>query len=169
MQKCRSNVLDNNDLVKFTSSRGDNSATNDSMVMKIAHAELYITSNIQYCRIISVDNNNSVKFISSRGDNSTTNDGMVMKIEHAQLDMYTNIMYKFQSSTCKTRRKAPDKIVSMDGWTDGRAAMAIPVYPPSLRCGGYKKEKILVTGMFSFSAKFSKASYVRVVKVSILW
>ena len=34
------------DLVKFTSSRGDNSATNDSMVMKIAHAELYTTSNI---------------------------------------------------------------------------------------------------------------------------
>ena len=31
-----------------------------------------------------------------------------MKIAHAQLHMYTNIMYKFQSSTCKTRRKAPD-------------------------------------------------------------
>ena len=46
LQKCRSNALDNNDLEKFTSSRGDNSATNDSMVMKIAHAELYTTSNI---------------------------------------------------------------------------------------------------------------------------
>ena len=34
------------DLVKFTSSRADNSATNDSMVMKIAHVELYTTSNI---------------------------------------------------------------------------------------------------------------------------
>ena len=45
LQKCRSNALDNNDLVKFTSSRGDNSATNDSMEMKIAHAELYITNN----------------------------------------------------------------------------------------------------------------------------
>ena len=42
----RSNALDNNDLVKFTSSRGDNSATNDSMAMKTAHAELYTTSNI---------------------------------------------------------------------------------------------------------------------------
>ena len=31
-----------------------------------------------------------------------------MKIAHAQLHMYTNIMYKFQSSKCKTRRKAPD-------------------------------------------------------------
>ena len=41
-----SNVPDKNDLVKFTSSRGDNSATNVSMVMKIAHAELYSTSNI---------------------------------------------------------------------------------------------------------------------------
>ena len=46
LHKCRSNALDNNDLVKFTSSRGDNLATNDSMVMKIADAELYITSNI---------------------------------------------------------------------------------------------------------------------------
>ena len=40
------NALDNNDLVKVTSPRRDNSATNDSMVMKIAHAELYTTSNI---------------------------------------------------------------------------------------------------------------------------
>ena len=46
LQKCRSIALDNDDLVKFTSSRGDNSATNDSMVMKIAHAELCTTSNI---------------------------------------------------------------------------------------------------------------------------
>ena len=38
--------LDINDLRKFTSSRGDNSATNDSMVIKIAYAELYTTSNI---------------------------------------------------------------------------------------------------------------------------
>ena len=46
LEKCRSNALDYNDSVKFTSSHGDNSATNDSMVMKIAHAELYTTSNI---------------------------------------------------------------------------------------------------------------------------
>ena len=45
-KKCRSNALDNNDLVKFTSSKGDNSATDDSTVMKIAHAELCTTSNI---------------------------------------------------------------------------------------------------------------------------
>ena len=38
LQKYRSNALDNNDLAKFTSLRGDNSTTNDSMVMKIAHA-----------------------------------------------------------------------------------------------------------------------------------
>ena len=44
--KCRTNALDYNDSVKFTSSRGDNSATNDSIVMKIAHAALYTTSNI---------------------------------------------------------------------------------------------------------------------------
>ena len=40
------NALDNNDLVKFTSTRGDNTITNDSMVMKIVHAELYTTSSI---------------------------------------------------------------------------------------------------------------------------
>ena len=77
--------------------------------MKIAHAELYTTSNIvcnfwvqymQYCRIISLDNNNSVKFTSSSEDNSTTTDSIVMKI--AQIHMYTNIMYKFQNSMCKT-------------------------------------------------------------------
>ena len=95
LQKCLSNALDNNDLVRFTSPRGDNSATKDSMVMKIAHAKLYNTSNIvcnrvqymQYCRIISLDNNNLVKFTSSRGDYSTINDSMVMKIAHAQLHM----------------------------------------------------------------------------------
>ena len=46
MQYCKIISLDNNNLVKFTSSRGDNSTTNDSVVMKIAHAELYTTSNI---------------------------------------------------------------------------------------------------------------------------
>ena len=46
LQKRRSNALDNNDLVKFTSSRGDNSAINESMVMKIAHPELYTASKI---------------------------------------------------------------------------------------------------------------------------
>ena len=48
MQKCRSNALDNKDLVKFTSSRGDNSITNDSMVIKIAHAQLHMYTNIMY-------------------------------------------------------------------------------------------------------------------------
>ena len=46
LAKSRSNALDNNDLVQLTSSRGDNSATNESMVMKITHAEMYTTSNI---------------------------------------------------------------------------------------------------------------------------
>ena len=64
---------------------------------------------MQNCRRKAPDNNNSVKFTSSRGDNSTTNDSMVMKIAHAQLLMYTKIVYKVQSSTYKTRRKAPYK------------------------------------------------------------
>ena len=46
LAKMESNALDNIDLVQFTSSKGDNSATNDSMVMKIADAELYTTSNV---------------------------------------------------------------------------------------------------------------------------
>ena len=98
---------------------------------------------MQYCRIISLDNNNSVKFTSSRGDNSTTNDSMVMKIAHAQFHMYKNIMYKFQSSTCKTvgeklrTKLCPRTDGRMARWTDGWTAMAIPVYPPPLRCGGY--------------------------------
>ena len=70
---------------------------------------------------------NSVKFTSSRGDNSTTNDSMVMKIANAQLHMYTYIMYKFQSSMCKTvGEKLRTKLCPQ---TDGRTAMAIPVYP----------------------------------------
>ena len=120
MQKCRSNALDNNDVVKFTSSRGDNSATNDSMdnsatnnnmVMKIAHAELYTTSNIVRNFEFSTCNNvrlflwTIIMIYKFRGDNSTTNDSMVMKIAHALLHMYTSIMYKFQSSTCKTVRE----------------------------------------------------------------
>ena len=96
MQKRRSNTLDNNDLIKFTSSRGDNSANNDSVVMKTAHAEVALcVQYMQNCRIISPDNNNSVKFTSSRGDNSTTNDSLVMNITHAQLHMHINSMYKF--------------------------------------------------------------------------
>ena len=48
LQKYRSNTLANNDLVKFTSSREDNSTNNDSMVMKIAHAQLHMYTNIKY-------------------------------------------------------------------------------------------------------------------------
>ena len=40
--------LDNNNSVKFTSSREENSTTNDSMVMKIAHAQLHMYTNIMY-------------------------------------------------------------------------------------------------------------------------
>ena len=48
MQYCRIISLDNNNSVKFTSSRGDNSTTNDGMVMKIAHAQLHMYTNIMY-------------------------------------------------------------------------------------------------------------------------
>ena len=45
---CGNISLDNNNSVKFTSSRGDNFTTNDSMVMKIAHAQLHMYANIMY-------------------------------------------------------------------------------------------------------------------------
>ena len=48
MQYCRIISLDNNNSVKFTSSREDNSPTTDSMVMKIAHAQLHMYTNIMY-------------------------------------------------------------------------------------------------------------------------
>ena len=78
-----------------------------------------------------------------------------MKI--AQLHMYINIVYNFQSSTCKTvGEKLQTKLCSrtdgwMDGQTEGWTAMAIPVYSPSLRCGGYNKRNIGdVTSYFVF-------------------
>ena len=48
MQCCRIISLDNNNSVKFTSSRGDNSTTTNSVVMKIAHAQLHMYTNIMY-------------------------------------------------------------------------------------------------------------------------
>ena len=48
MQYCRIISLDHNNSVKVTCSRGDNSITNDSMVMKIAHAKLHMYTNIMY-------------------------------------------------------------------------------------------------------------------------
>ena len=48
MQYFRIISLDNNNSVKFTSSRKDNSTTNDSMVMKLAHAQLHMYTNIVY-------------------------------------------------------------------------------------------------------------------------
>ena len=45
---CRIISLDNSNSVKFTSSRGDNSTTNDSVVMKIANAKLHMYTNIMY-------------------------------------------------------------------------------------------------------------------------
>ena len=122
MQKSRSNAMDNNDLVKFTCSTEDNSATNDSTVMKIAQAELYTISNI-VCNVefstcntvgLSLDNNNSVKFTSSRGDNSTTND-VVMKIAHAQLCI------NFRAVHAKLWEKSSGQNCvhgQTDGWTD---------------------------------------------------
>ena len=40
--------LDNNNSVKFTSSREDNSTTDDSMAMKTAPAQLHMYTNIMY-------------------------------------------------------------------------------------------------------------------------
>ena len=48
MQYCSIISLDNNNSVKFTSSRGDDSTTNHSMVMKIAHAQVHLYTNIMY-------------------------------------------------------------------------------------------------------------------------
>ena len=48
MQCCRIISLDNNNSVKLTSSREDDSTTTDSMVMKIAHAQLHMYTNIMY-------------------------------------------------------------------------------------------------------------------------
>ena len=48
MQYCRIISLDNNNSVKFTSLREDNSTTNDSMAMKTAHAQLHMYTNIMY-------------------------------------------------------------------------------------------------------------------------
>ena len=50
MQYCRIICLDNNNSVKFTSSREDNSTTNNSMVTKIANAQLHtcMYTNIMY-------------------------------------------------------------------------------------------------------------------------
>ena len=48
MQFCRIISLDNNNSIKFTSSREDNSTTSDSMVMKIAHAQLHMYTNIMH-------------------------------------------------------------------------------------------------------------------------
>ena len=80
------------------------------------------------------DNINSVKFTSSRGYNSTINVSMVMKIANAQLHMYTYIMYKFQSSTYKT---VGEKLrTNLCPRTDGRTAMAIPVYTLHFVVGG---------------------------------
>ena len=46
MQYCRIISLENNN--SLTSSREDYSTTNDSMVMKIAHAQLHMYTNIMY-------------------------------------------------------------------------------------------------------------------------
>ena len=48
MQYCRIISLDNKNAVKFTCSRVDNSTTNESVVMKIAHAQLHMFTNIMY-------------------------------------------------------------------------------------------------------------------------
>ena len=111
LAKCSSNALDNIDFVKFTSSRRDNSATNDSMVMKIAHAELYTTNNIvcnfdfSTCNTVGLFLWTTIIQYNLQVQEKIIPQPMilmVMKIAHAQLHMYTNITYKFQSTPCKT-------------------------------------------------------------------
>ena len=48
LANCRRKAPNNINSVKFTSLRGDNSTTNDSMVMKTAHAQLHMYTNIRY-------------------------------------------------------------------------------------------------------------------------
>ena len=135
------NALGNNDLVKFTSSRGDNLVTNGSMVMKIAHAELYTTSNIVCNFDFSTCNtvglflyNNSAKFTSSREDSSTTNNRMIIKNCTCKTSYVHKHYVLFQSSICKTvGEKLQTKLCPR---TDGRRAMAIPVYPFHFVMGG---------------------------------
>ena len=99
MQYCRIISLDNNNSVKFTSSREDNSTTNDSMVMKIAHAQLHMYTNIMYkfqgemCKAVGEKLRTK---LCPRTDRQTD-----MKTAYAKLHIHTNIMCKFQSSTSK--------------------------------------------------------------------
>ena len=89
--------------VKFASSTGDNSTTNDSMVMKIALALLNMYPNIMYKFQSSMCKTVGEKLLAKlcpRTDEWTDRQ-MDMKITYAQLHIHTNIMCKFQSSTCK--------------------------------------------------------------------
>ena len=160
MQNCRRKAQDNNNSVKFTSSRGDNSTTNDSMVMKIAHAQLHMYTNIMYkfheqymqnCRRKAPDNNNSVKFTSSRGDNSTTNDSMVM---HNFICTCKTVGEKLQTKLCPPT----------DRWSDGRTdrwtAMAIPVYPLHFVVGGIIKNEYYCTTFTNSFFSFFELSFI---------
>ena len=95
MQCCRIISLDNNNSVKFTSSRGDNSTTNNSMVMKIAHAQLHM-----YTNIMSKFQSSTCKTVGEklRTKLYSPTDG------HENCICATSFMCKFQRSTCKKCR-----------------------------------------------------------------
>ena len=107
MQYC-SISLDNNNSVKFVCSRKDNSTTNDGMVMKIAHAQHYMYTNIMY------------KFQSSMC--KTVGEKRPTKLCPQTDGRTAMVIPVFQSSMCKTvGEKLRTKLCPQtDGRTDGR-------------------------------------------------
>ena len=107
MQYCRIISLENNNSVKFTSLRGDNSTTNDSMVMKIAHAQLHMYTKIMYkfqsstCKTVGEKLRTKLCPRTDGWTDRRPDRQRDMKIAYAQLHIHTNVMCKFQSSTCK--------------------------------------------------------------------
>ena len=102
MQYCRIISLDNNKSVKFTCSRGDNSTTNDSMVMKIEHAQLHMYTNTMYynfqsstCKTVGEKLRTKLCSRTAGQTDGQTDRQTNMKIAYAQLHIHTNIMCKF--------------------------------------------------------------------------
>ena len=99
MQYCKIIPLDNNSSVKFTSSRGDNSTTNDSMVMKIEQPQLHMYTNIMYefqrstCKTVGEKLRTKLcPWTDGRTDRQTN-----MKIAYAQLHIHRNIYVNFRA------------------------------------------------------------------------
>ena len=92
---------------KITSSREDNSTTNDSMVMKIAHAQLHMYTSIMYkfqsstCKTVGEKLRTKLCSQTDGQADGRTDRQTDTKIAYAQLHIHTNIMCKFQSSYCK--------------------------------------------------------------------